>query len=306
MAVEYARVLSALGRAAQVIGRGSGSAEKFEKSIGLPVKRGGVEALSDSERKTLALLPAIVATSERQLGRAVLSLLEMGTEQILVEKPGAFDVREIDLIRAKAEQRGARVLVGYNRRFFASVQRAREMIQEDGGVSSFLFEFTEWSHRIRDLPKEEGVLPGWLLHNSSHVMDLAFHLGGKPKDLSCHVAGGLSWHPSGSVYAGSGATEGGALFCYHANWEAPGRWGVEILTRKRRLIFRPLEILQVQEIGSTEIRGIEIDNRYDTQFKPGLYLQTMAFLNGDLTLLPSIAEQAESARLYQRIAGLPG
>ena len=39
-----------------------------------------------------------------------------------------------------------------------------------------------------------------------------------------------------ALVAGAGVTENGALFSYHANWEAPGRWSVEIMTKKRRLM----------------------------------------------------------------------
>ena len=51
------------------------------------------------------------------------------------------------------------------------------MIAEDGGVTSFHFEFTEWSHQIQHLQKAPGVMDHWVLGNSSHVLDLAFHLG---------------------------------------------------------------------------------------------------------------------------------
>ena len=43
------------------------------------------------------------------------------------------------------------------------------MIAEDGGVTSFNFEFTEWSHQIQHLQKASGVMDNWVLGNSSHV-----------------------------------------------------------------------------------------------------------------------------------------
>ena len=41
---------------------------------------------------------------------------------------------------------------------------------------------------------------------------------------------GLDWHSSSSQFCGSGITDKGALFSYSADWESPGRWGIEIKT----------------------------------------------------------------------------
>ena len=65
-----------------------------------------------------------------------------------------------------------------------------------------------------------------------HVVDLAFYLCGKPDEISCYTTGGLNWHSAASVFAGAGITKKNVLFSYNANWGAPGRWGVEIMTKK--------------------------------------------------------------------------
>ena len=69
----------------------------------------------------------------------------------------------------------AKVLIAYNRRFYSSVEKAREIITEDGGIQSCIFEFTEWAHKIIALSKANGVKEHWFLGNSSHVIDLVFH-----------------------------------------------------------------------------------------------------------------------------------
>ena len=91
------------------------------------------------------------------------------------------------------------------------------MIAEDGGVNSFHFEFTEWSHQIQHLQKGPGVMEHWVLGNSSHVLDLAFHLGGFPSDWRGWSGGGVDWHPASSRYCGAGFTEEGAMFSYFAD-----------------------------------------------------------------------------------------
>lgn len=299
MAVDYARVFAALSRPLVVIGRGAGSAEKFTAATTLPVVTGGLATFLASD----PVLPdaAVVATGVDQLASVTLALLERGVRRILVEKPAGLDGEEIGRVAAATRARGAEVFVAYNRRFYASTRRAREIIEEDGGVSSFTFEFTEWSHQVVAHHAPDAVKRRWLLANSSHVIDLAFHLGGRPRQLVGFSSGSLPWHPHGSAWSGAGITEAGAPFAYHADWDAPGRWGVEILTSARRLILRPMEKLQVQRRASVAIVEEPIDDALDKQLKPGLFAQTKAFLEGERGILPDIEEHLAALRTIEAI-----
>lgn len=300
MAVEYAKVLRSLKITPVVVGRGTASAAKFTEETGYSVATGGIDKwLADQRDQPPAR--AIVAVGEKWVGAAAQALIESGVRHLLVEKPGGFDAEDIRAVDRKAKEMGAEVRVGYNRRFYASVEAARKIITEDGGVTSFGFEFTEWGHVIAGIEKEPGVKEQWFLANSTHVIDLAFHLGGQPAEMVSFVTGGLDWHPSASVFTGAGRTAAGALFSYQANWAAPGRWGVEILTRRHRLIFRPLETLQMQKVGSVAIEALEIDDALDKEFKPGLYKQTLSFLDRKGDLLPTISEQVSTLDWYLRI-----
>jgi len=299
MAIEYAKVLKALQCSYTVVGRGESSAAKFYEAIGSSVHVGGVERFLE-ENSVVEYDAAIVAVSEKNLGDITRKLISVGIEKILVEKPGGFDYADILSVSTEAKKQGSQVWVGYNRRFYSSTQKAQEIIAEDGGVKSFTFEFTEWSHVISLLEKEEGVLEEWLLANSTHLIDLAFYLGGDPETMNSYVVGNLPWHSSGSIFTGSGITSTGALFSYHANWESPGRWGLEILTSRHRLIFRPLEQLQKQKIGTTVIEQVDLDETKDTQFKPGLFHMVESLLS-DCKGLLSIEDQVKKLRIYQQI-----
>lgn len=301
MAVEYTKVLQALNRPVLVVGRGEKSAANFQKKTDIPVKIGGLDAWL--EQATAIPSTAIVCVGEKWLGQAARKLIARGVKNILVEKPGGLDSRDIREVALAAEANNASVYVGFNRRFFASTLKAQQIVQEDGGVLSFSFEFTEWGYVIADLEKEDGVKEEWFLANSTHVIDHAFFLGGKPKEISCFTAGGVAWHPRASVYAGAGITEAGALFSYQANWEAPGRWAVEVMTKKHRLIFKPMEKLQVQKIGSVTIEEMSIDDELDRKFKPGLYKEVNSFLSEQKTGLPSIQEQVALLEYYEQING---
>jgi len=301
MGIEYAKVLRALNIDFEVIGRSEKSAKKFTEITSVNVHKGGLQEFLTSKPD----LPtnAIVAVNVEALAETTLLLLKYGIKNILVEKPAGLNLEEITLLAQETLKQKAEVYVAYNRRFYAATLEAEKIIKEDGGVTSFIFEFTEWSHQIVNLDKDPRVKQEWFLANSTHVVDLAFHLGGYPIELNCYTAGKLSWHPIASIFTGSGKTDKKALFSYHANWAAPGRWSVEILTNKHRLIFRPMEKLQIQKIGSVAIEEVPIDYTLDTNFKHGFYRQVEAFLMGkDKEKLESIiSHQKMTKEIYSKI-----
>lgn len=305
MGKEYARVLRACEDVEYTaIGRGETSAAGFESETGHRAVRGGLERFLETGPE----LPdaAIVAVGVEALSDTAERLMRYGVKRILLEKPGVGYPAEIESLSDTADRTGSNVVLAYNRRFYSSVLKAEEIIREDGGVSSFCFEFTEWSHVIGGLNKNEATFRNWFIANSTHVVDTAFFLGGYPEELVAFHRGGLPWHPASSVFSGAGVSDRGALFSYHADWEAPGRWVIEILTKKHRLYFKPMESLQIQQIGSVAVTPVEVDNRLDTEFKPGFYLQARAFLDGDSTRFCTLAEQRRNIeKYYLKMCGYP-
>lgn len=305
MATEYAKVLSDLNRNFVVVGRGEQSAQNFEQKIsGSSVHRGGLDKfllMNDN------LLPsyAIIAVNVEQLTPTCISLLKNGVKNILLEKPGGIKAKEFKLLREVANKKNASISIAYNRRFYASTRFAKKYIEENGGVISFYFEFTEWLHIFENMGRLSEVLPYLFLTNSTHVIDLAFFLGGKPKKITCYnKIDPLTCKGYNAIFSGAGISENGALFSYQADWLAPGRWGVEIMTRNYRLIFRPLEKLQIQKMRTTQVDFVDIDYTLDVNYKPGLYLETKAFLehNEDFKDLCSLEEQISNLSIYQKMS----
>lgn len=300
MAQDYIKVLHDLGKEFVVIGRGEDTAKKCEEITTSRVIRGG---LSDFLSTTSELCShAIIAVSVEQLYETTKDLLEYGIKNILVEKPGSLYSWQFDKLNILAKEKNANVIIAYNRRFYASVLKAQEIIRQDAGVTSFNFEFTEWAHRINPEGRNLDVLEKWFLANSTHVVDLAFYLGGKPKQISCYIDGGLSWHSCGSNFSGAGISQGGALFNYQANWESAGRWSLEILTKENKLIFRPMEKLQIQKKGTINQEFVEIDYSLDVKYKYGIYLQTKHFLENNFDGMCFIQEQHTMIDVYNKIA----
>jgi len=300
MAVAYADVCLGIGIPFEVIGRGDRSADAFEAETGLPVRRGGLDQM-------LSHCPppssAIVAIPIDGLAAAAGLLVESGVERILLEKPGGVDSVEIRKLARNARDRGAEVLVGYNRRFLTSAIEARRLIEADGGAMSCKFEFGERTNLITDLNLPARVLSRWFLANSSHVVDLAFHLVGQPAELSASTSGELDWHPAASQFHGSGITDQGVTFSYRADWSAPASWRVEVTTARRTLIFQPLESLRMMMAGTDSELDVDLANSEDLDHKPGLLNQVRAFLVGDDRLLCGIEEQAANCDTYDRMAG---
>ena len=299
MAREYAKVLKALDKEFVCIGRGEKSAKEFKEAT-------GVEAIEGGLGKYLAIKPAlpeavIVASIEKSHKDNCIALMNYGVHRILCEKPGFLFPTELEDVKKVQEQCGAEIYYAYNRRFYAATLAAEKVIEEDGGLRSFNFEFTEWGHVIAtyDFPKD--TLANWFYANSTHVVDLAFFLGGNPVEMTCYAKDESDWHKPIN-FAGAGRTDKDVLFNYQANWDAPGRWAVELLTSKHRIYLKPMEQLQLQDKGSVKVYPVEIDDHLDKEFKPGLYLETKAFLDGDIERLCSVDQQISHVKLiYNRI-----
>ena len=277
IAGEYCKVLYRMGIVPDVVGRNEEKARKFGVEHCVDAFGGGLENYLKKTSKIYDY--AIVATDVLNLCSNTCLLLDYGVKNILTEKPAGMNKVEIERICQVAEKNDARVYVAYNRRFYSSTAKAMEIICEDGGVKSFNFEFTEWSHVIAHLSTSPKVKNEWFLANSTHVVDLAFFLGGEPEEITSYVMGNLDWHKKGCVYVGAGVTRDKSLFSYQANWAAPGRWSVEILTSKHRLYFKPMEKLAVQELGSVAVNELVIDDRIDQEFKAGFYKEVESFID---------------------------
>lgn len=304
MGKEYARVLKEMNVCLTVVGRGEESAALFEIETGILAVRGGLDNYLRKEKQVPCY--AIVASSVESSVENVTALLKAGVKNILAEKPVGLNIQEVKMICDLAEAKNANVYAAYNRRYYASTEKALQIISEDGGVVSYHFEFTEWVNQLEKVvwKHSEKVLNATIECNSSHVIDLAFFLGGQPNEMTSYIAGenSVDWHRKCAVYAGAGRTEKGALLSYCANWIAPGRWGIEVMTKKHRLYLKPMEELYMQELDSIRIEKVDIDDSLDKRFKPGLYKEVQSFLmNTDIEKRKSIQQQLTDMRIYEQM-----
>jgi predicted dehydrogenase len=302
MGIEYARVLNGLKRNFTVIGRSERHASGFQKETKHSVLSGGLYSLLESHTE----LPekAIIAVNEEALFDVTKQAILAGIKKILLEKPGASCASELSELAKLAKKYSVKIVIAYNRRFYSSVYKAEEIINEDGGLLSMHFEFTEWESRIDKVNKSDKILQHWVLANSSHVIDTVFFLGGTPIKMNNYRSSGESWHTAGTIYSGAGITDKGVLFSYNANWQSAGRWSIELLTKQHRIYLKPMEILQVQNKGDLKLNKVDIDDSLDKKFKPGFYRQVKAFLEDDYSRFCTIQEQKNNVlEIYNKISG---
>jgi len=299
MAQSYAKVLEAQGLKYKVFCRSPVSASRFHSKTGKSARIEPFEGLLGSASPPVS---AIVAVSNDQLAPLAVRLLKAGVKRILLEKPGGITSSQVAAIVEEAKVNKAKVLIGFNRRFYASTIMAKKIIEADGGVVSCAFDFTEWLNFMPDNYTPE-VYKTWILSNPIHVLDHFIHLCGNPVESQSFRSGSLDWHPSGTVFTGAGVTDQKVLFSYHADWTSAGRWNVEIYTANRKLIFSPMEKLSEVIKNTIIVKSVDICDQLDLEFKPGIYKQVEAFMLADDEMFCTIEQQLKNFAWYNDIAG---
>jgi predicted dehydrogenase len=119
----------------------------------------------------------VVATTNDALAEVTLAALDAG-KHVLVEKPAARSVGEVEPLIARARERGLRVRVGFNHRYHPALQKAREIV-EMGLLGPLMFVRGRYGHGgRRGYEREWRADParaggGELIDQGTHLIDLA-------------------------------------------------------------------------------------------------------------------------------------
>ena len=128
---------------------------------------------------------------------------------------------------------------------------------------------------------------------------------GMPKEITTYQSGQLDWHPSGSIFVGSGISKANIPFSYHADWNSNGRWGIEVMTTENSYRLVPLEELYVSSKGTTDWQKLSFEKAF-LDVKPGLAEEIAVMLDDNLykkTDLPTLSDAAELNKLAEKIFG---
>jgi predicted dehydrogenase len=286
-----------------IIGRSQKSFEKYfddlDSNARLIFLTGGLETWFQSAHFDSTILH-INAVAIEALNEITHELVKHKIQKILLEKPGALEIEELQELKDASEYYGSKIVIGYNRRHYASIRKLKKILSKEN-ITSFEFEFTEWVDRINPNDYSEKALNNWIKSNSAHVIDTAFYLAsGMPTELNAISKGKnqITWHPQASVFIGSGMV-GDIPFSYNADWTSQGRWKIYIRTDKGKYVLEPMEKLGFIPKNSIHIQEVTID---DDKSKPGLEHQIRSLENSSYSEFCSIDDQIELFRLIKLIS----
>lgn len=294
MGQEYAKALENLDISnVTIITNSSKNPEIFATKFEYKVLSGGYEKHIPLLKKQDLI---IIATPTELLYSVCNLCLDYNQDNILIEKPGSLYQNDLKLLEEKSK--GCRIRIAYNRICYPNVHLLKKLCENE--ILSCTFDFTEWTHKIPfdKYTKDEYRL--WGISNSLHIISLAFELIGMPKKINCFHQGSLDWHPSGSIFTGSGISINDIPFSYHANWESAGRWMVEIMTKNKSYRLMPLEGLYVCEKGSIDWNPVSF-NSTSLKTKPGILEQVAIMLDHNLEKDCSLITLDQSIN-YMKIA----
>ena len=296
MSLEYSRVLDYLDINFVVLSRSDKTEEKFDEFKNCNFIISKIIDVSLESSKTII----INTVNIENLESTTIDVIEyLNPQMIILEKPGALSIKSLEHIDHASHKNNSKVLIAFNRRFYSSVIKLREELN-NSKISSVFFDFTEFKINPGNFHKK--VLNKWAYSNSIHIFDLVFHIIGIPKFINSYTSGkdALSWHKDSSIFSGYGESTNDVAFSYNSNWLCPGRWRIEFLSTENKFIFCPIEEIKVQNNSGFSIENIVLDED-DKNFKPGLLKMINSIIENDFGKFQSIPNQIELFKVIDKI-----
>ena len=273
---------------------------RFCKEKKIKLLAGGFEKnLSNIEKKDLT----IIATPIPNILSAAKMATKNGQNNILVEKTGSLYYKELSSAAKLLSKFDIRV--GYNRLVYPNFHKLKKLCEDEGGITSCRFTFTERLSKIDFKKNMPDVYRRLGISNSLHVITMAFELIGMPKEIHSYQYGSLKWHPSGSVFVGNGQSEQGIPFSYHADWGSGGRWGIEVNTQENSYQLIPLEELFVCKKNKSVWNRVEFNQSFP-KIKQGISEEVAIMLGKNIKFrdkLPSLAKASKYNKFAEKIFG---
>jgi len=286
IAKQYALGLTKLGiNNITIIANTGNYISEFCKNKKIKLQKGGFENnISSIEQKDIT----IIAPSIPDTIKAVKMAIANNQKNILIEKPGSLYYKELEDVAKMFPKIDIRV--AYNRLVYPNFFKLKELVQNEGGITSCRFTFTERLGTMNFKKDKPEVYQRWGISNSLHVITMAFELIGMPKEIHSYQYGNLDWHASGSIFIGDGISEEKIPFSYHADWGSGGRWGIEVNTKENSYQLIPLEDLFVCKKDTGTWNHVDFKSSF-SDVKQGIAEEIAIMLDKDKKLrvcLPSL------------------
>jgi len=261
---------------------------------------GGFENnLTSIEKKDLVIIapPLDLTVSATKLA------LQSGQQNILIEKPGSLYHTELEELQKLCSKESIRV--GYNRLVYPNLHKLKKLVDKEGGITSCRYTFTERLGSIDFNKDSEEVYHRWGISNSLHVIAMTLDLIGMPREIYPYQYGKLEWHPTGSIFVGTGITEKNIPFSYHADWGSGGRWGIEVNTAENSYQLIPLEDLFARPKDTGTWNKIDFKISFP-EIKQGIAEEVAVMLGEDkscLDMLPDLEKTSKYNKIAENIFG---
>jgi predicted dehydrogenase len=213
---------------------------------------------------------ALVAVSIPSTAEVTYSLAKSGV-RCLVEKPLALNTRESEkLCQLDSQNRHS---VAYNRRFYSSVLRARELIDAFGIPYSAHIEASEDMYKILAASGEDD-LTSRLITNTTHALDLFTLFLGKAVDTKAmHARRFLGNVPIS--FQSSSRFENGCTGTFVSHWQSPSNWLVSLYGDQYQITIDLNQNECRARVGKKLMKyGPNVEDRC---LKAGVYLQDWNF-----------------------------
>lgn len=301
MAREHIRAFKARPDAelAGIYSRTKPRAEALAQEFGIPLV---CDSVADLARRTEATL-VVVAVPELALN-AVAKAAFAESWSVLLEKPAGYSFADAQDIESAARGRASPVMVGFNRRFYASTMKLKASLDAYDGTRFVHIQDQQSFAEARRYNHPEPVVENFMYANSIHVIDLARHLC---RGSIVGVNRIMPWRGEATeVVLTHLAFESGDAALYEGLWRGPGPWSCSVSTAQRRWTMQPLERLSFQNANERAQNTVEPDP-IDASFKAGFARQAEAVLaraNGRPSAAVSIAESLQTMELIREIFGV--
>ena len=288
VAVDHAKVLAATGN---IISRGCGMSESSPRWQRFQTV--APEARFESSVQSMLEDPdvdAVVSCLPWNVTETWLTELLSTPKPVLIEKPIALSSEALSSAISHADSALHNKYVGFNRRFYRTVQKLRDRVKK-GGLKSAEITISETVDRLAELYGPE-ILDHMLVYASCHILDTAIHVMGPLKPLKVYSHEGSANSKPVNSLSGLLETAQGTPVFLNILADSPTPVGLRIFFDDQTTWhLSPLEHLVayrdydlIEPTDEIKIRRYTpkpfLEVTEDAEFKPGFFGQMRAFLNG--------------------------
>lgn len=222
----------------------------------------------------------IVVVPITELKQVTMACLATG-KPVLMEKPAGISPQDTRDLIAQATKFDTYAMVGYNRRFYSSVEHGLAALAQYGPIRGGVLEVPEpitFARQLATLP--EVIYDNFMYCQSTHAIDLFRHILGDIDQVKSISKPNYDIGNAAASFCTSIQFSSGAMGSILALWDthSVSEWKMRIIAEKG--VFELDKNLKFARIYSANCRGIPVTrDSIDQTFRPGIFAQDLHFIN---------------------------